>query len=75
MEIRQRTYFVDFNRDGDRQGRPGGVAGAAGAYVFPRSDFMNIANRHERELEELGDSLAKLAVGTGGPPLPARRQS
>ena len=36
---------------------------AAGAYVFPRSDFVNIANRHERELEELGDRLAKLAAG------------
>ena len=48
------------------------IFAAAGAYVFPRSDFVNIANRHEIELEELGDSLAELAAGTGGlsePPL------
>ena len=38
---------------------------AAGAYVFPRSDFVNIANRHEAELEELGDKLAALASGRG----------
>jgi hypothetical protein len=37
---------------------------AAGAYVFPRSDFVNIANRHEKELEELGDRLAELAAGS-----------
>jgi len=36
---------------------------AAGAYVFPRSDFVNIANRHEIELQELGDRLAELASG------------
>ena len=33
----------------------------AGAYVLPRSDFVNIANRHERELEGLGDRLVVLA--------------
>ncbi len=38
------------------------VFAAAGAYVFPRSDFVNIANRHERELEELGDSLVAIAA-------------
>ena len=37
---------------------------AAGAYVFPRSDFVNIANRHEKELEELGDRLVELAAGS-----------
>jgi len=38
------------------------VAGfaAAGAYLFPRSDFVNIANRHRRELEELGDGMVSL---------------
>jgi hypothetical protein len=41
------------------------IFAAAGAYVFPRSDFMNIANRHESELEELGDRLAELAAGRG----------
>jgi hypothetical protein len=35
--------------------------GAAGAYAFPRSDFVNIANRHQRELEELGDRMVALA--------------
>ena len=38
---------------------------AAGAYVFPRSDFVNIANRARSELEELGDKLVALTAGPG----------
>jgi hypothetical protein len=39
--------------------------GAAGAYVFPRSDFVNKANRCEKELQELGDRLVALTEKSG----------
>ncbi len=45
------------------------LAAAAGAYAFPRSDFVNIVTRHEHELEELADRLASMAVRPGAIPL------